>query len=182
MKVHQFLSKAHKVLAAIPVMVVLLAGMPSAMAQLAPGATQIATPTSVFNLVITGTVPGPPEDVAFNKVSVQLTASLAKDPNPALPPQLIMGMNFVKAAGVGMTSKIKYIADAQVTKIRPVSNNVALQITFPFEEDKLLTTADTATQVFSAARAGLATFNITVDNNGVITGATGSIGANTFAP
>ena len=179
MKVHQFLGKAHKVLAAIPVMVVLLAGMPSAMAQVAT--TQIATPTSVFNLVITGTVPGPPEDVAFNKVSVQLTASLAKDPNPALPPQLIMGMNFIKAAGVGV-SKIKYVADAQVTKIRPVSNNVALQITFPFEQDKILTTADTATQVFSAARSGLATFNITVDNNGVITGATGSIGASTFAP
>lgn len=179
MKVHQFFSKTHKVLAAIPVMVVLLAGMPSAMAQVAT--TQIATPTSVVNVVITGTVPGPPEDVAFNKVQVQLTSSLAKDPNPALPPQLIIGMNFIKAAGVGV-SKIKYIADAQVTKIRPVSNNVALQITFPFEQDKILTTADTATQVFSAARSGLATFNITVDNNGVITGATGSIGANTFAP
>ena len=180
MQVHQFLSKAHKVLAAIPVMVVLLAGMPSAMAQLAP--TQIATPTSVVNVVITGTVPGPPEDVAFNRVQVQLTSALAKDPDPALPPKLIVGMNFIKVAGVGVSTKIKFIADAKVTKVRPVSNKVVLQITFPFEEDNLLTTSAVATRVVSAARAGLATFNITVDNNGVITGATGTIGANTFTP
>jgi hypothetical protein len=37
-----------------------------------------------------------------------------------------------------------------------------------------------ATKTAAEAPAGLATLNLTFDTNGVITGATGTIGANTF--
>lgn len=178
MKLHQFLSSTRRVLAVIPVMVVLLAGASSAMAQVAP-----TFPTkSVVTIVVTGTVPGPPEDVAFNKVGIEIGSTLSRDADPAVPPQLIIDMNFLKAAGVGLTTKKKYIADAQVTMVRPLTSTAVLEITFPFVENKTtaLTSAE-STKFLSEAPAGLATFNLTFDTNGVITGASGTIGANKFA-
>jgi hypothetical protein len=183
MNIHQFLSGTRKVLAAVPMLVVLLSGTTSAMAQVALLAP--ATPTKSTNtIVVTGTVPGPPEDVAFNKVQVQIGSTLARDPDPTLPPVLIIDITFLKAAGVGVTTKTKYMAEAQVTKVRPQVANDVIEITFPYTQQKATAAALTAaesTQFLSASPAGLATFNLTFDTNGVITGATGAIGANKFA-
>lgn len=193
----QFLSGTRRVLAVIPMMVVLLTGTTSSMAQLAQGALLVAPviPTkSVSTIVVTGTVPGPPEAVDFNKVQVQIGSTLARDPDPTLPPVLIVDITFLKAAGVGATTKTKYVADAQVTKIRPLAANDVIAITFPFvaTKDKAATATTPAvisptppttaqnTQFLAEAPSGLATFNLTFDTNGVITGATGTIGANTF--
>ena len=178
MKLHHFLNSTRRVLAVIPVMVVLLAGTSSAMAQVAP-----TFPTkSVVNIVVTGTVPGPPEDVAFNKVGVEIGSTLSRDADPTVPPQLIIDMNFLKAAGVGLSTKTKFIADAQVTMVRPQTSTAVLEITFPFRQDKTTAlTAAESTQFLSEARTGLVTFNLTFDANGVITGASGTIGANRFA-
>jgi hypothetical protein len=181
MNIHQFLSGTRKVLAAVPMLVVLLSGATSAMAQVALLAP--ATPTKSTNtVVITGTVPGPPEDVVFDKVKVEIGSTLARDPDPTLPPVLIVDITFLKAAGVGATTKTKYVAEAQVTKVRPQVANDVIEITFPYTQTKAgALTAAESTQFLSASPAGLATFNLTFDTNGVITGATGAIGANKFA-
>lgn len=180
MYTHQFLSRARRVLALIPVVVVLLTGTTSALAQVVAPAK--IPPMSTVTIVVTGTVPGPPESVAFNKVGVEISSTLSRDPDPTLPPQLIVDITFLKAAGVGLSTKTKFIADYKVTHVRPVRANDVIDITFPFQADKIITSSAMNTQLFTEARAGAATFNLTFDTNGVITGATGSIGANTFAP
>jgi hypothetical protein len=194
MSMYKFLGGTRRVLAAIPMMVVLLTGTTSAMAQVVA-----AVPTkSTVTVVLTGTVPGPPEDISFTKAQVQIGSTLARDPDPTLPPVLIVDITFLKAAGVGVTTKSKYVAEGQVIKVRPLAATDAIQITFPFALDKALTAAQTtslssttstatktatiadSTKTVAEARAGLATFNLTFDTNGVITGATGTIGANAF--
>ena len=205
MKLHQFLSGTRAVLAAVPMAVVLLTGTTSAMAQTAAAVTP-ATPTkSRVNVVITGTVPGTPEAISFTNASVQIGSTLAQDPDPALPPVLIVDMTFLNADGVGQTTQNHYLANAQVTKIRPKAARDVIAITFPIvlntatvvaaktttatastQPASPTATTDaarvTATNAVASAPSGLATFNLTFDTNGVITGATGSIGANTFTP
>jgi hypothetical protein len=199
MNMYKFLGGTRRVLAVIPMMVVLLTGTTSAMAQVVA-----AVPTkSTVIVVLTGTVPGLPEDVSFAKAQVQIGSTLARDPDPSLPPVLIVDITFLKAAGVGVTTKSKFIAEAQVTKVRPLAATDVIEITFPFSVAPVTktlltaaaitdaTTATTATATKDAAvaastksvaeaRAGLATFNLTFDANGVITGATGTLGANIF--
>ena len=185
----KFLGSTRKVLTAIPMIVVLLTGTTSAMAQVAAPAVVVApapapaTPTRSFvNILVTGTVPGPPEDVSFSKVTAEIGSTLSRNADPALPPVLIIDITFIKAPGVGVTTKTKFVAAAEVIKTRPFAANQVLEITFPFDEDKgvVAQTSATSTSVLSAARSGLATFNVTVDANGVITGATGTISANPF--
>lgn len=178
----QFLRGTRRVLAVIPMVVVLLTGTSSALAQVA--STAPAPPArSVTTIVITGTVPGPPEDVSFSKAAVEIGSTLTRASDPALPPVLIIDITFLKAAGVGATTKTKFTAQAEVIKTRTFATTQVLAITFPFNEDKgvVAVTPDVNSAVLSAARSGLATFTITVDANGTITGAFGSIGANTFA-
>jgi hypothetical protein len=182
----QFLGSARRALAAIPMIVLLLTGPTSAMAQTATAAAVApapapATPTRSFvDILVTGTVPGPPEDVNFTKVTAEIGSTLSRNSDPALPPVLIIDITFIKAPGVGATTKKKYVAEAEVIKTRPFATTQVLEITFPFTESKAApTTADT-TLALAQSLSGLATFTITVDANGVITGASGTIGANTF--
>lgn len=199
MNMFKFLSGTRRVLAVIPMTIVLLTGTTAATAQVVA-----AVPTkSVVTVVITGTVPGTPEAVAFTNAAVQIGSTLARDPDPTLPPVLIVDITFLKASGVGVLTKTTYVAEAQVTKVRPLAAKDVIGITFPFSVPPTTTTLKTTAAITDAttaptatatkdaavaastksaaeARAGLATFTLTFDTNGVITGASGTIGANTF--
>ena len=177
MNMHQFFTGTRRVLAVMPMLWVLLTGTTSAVAQVA-----LATPTkSVVTVAVSGTVDGSiavsgagmaaQESVAFNKVGVEIGSTLSRNSDPALPPVLIVDITFLKAAGFGAVTKGKYVAEARVTKLRPFVANEVIAITFPFALDKA---------PLNEARAGLATFTLTFDTNGVITGASGTIGSDTF--
>jgi hypothetical protein len=199
MNMYKFLGGTRRVLAVIPMMVVLLTGTTAAMAQVVA-----AVPTkSIVKILVSGTVPGTPEAVTFTNAAVQIGSTLARDPDPTLPPVLIVDITFLKASGVGALTKTTYVAEAQVTKVRPLAAKDVIEITFPFSVPPTTTTLKTAAAITDAtavptasvtkdaavaastksaaeARAGLATFTLTFDTNGVITGATGTVGANIF--
>jgi hypothetical protein len=193
MNMHPFLSGTRRRLAIIPLALILLTGATCAMAQVAP-----ANPIkSTVNILVSGTVPGAPEAVAFSNAAVQIGSTLSRNSDPALPPVLIVDITFLKAIGTGALTKTQYVAEAQVTKMRPFKANEVIEVTFPFNASMTaaptVTTAAvttslairttaiaTATKAVSEARAGRAVFTLTFDTNGGVTGATGTIGANTF--
>jgi hypothetical protein len=193
MNMHSFLSGTRRQLAVLPVALLMLTGATSAMAQVAP-----ANPTkSTVNILVSGTVSGAPEAVTFSNAAVQIGSTLSRNSDPALPPVLIVDITFLKATGTGAFTKAQYVAEAQVTKIRPFKANEVIEVTFPFSASTAagatLTTAvagaplairtaamAAATKVLSEARSGRAVFSLTFDTNGAVTGATGTIGANTF--
>jgi len=177
MNIHELRAGTRAMLAAVPILLAVLTATTSAVAQVAP-----PNPTrSAVTVTISGTVEGTTatsgsqtaaqEPVAFDKVPVEIGSTLSRNSDPALPPVLIIDITFLKAQGVGLVTKSKFIAQAGVTKLKPFANNLVVPITFPFNLDKT---------PFSDARAGLATFNLTFDTNGVITGASGAIANNPF--
>ena len=179
-----FLTGTRRVLSVFPLIGVLLVGSTSALAQVVPA----NPPQSVVTLPIAGTVrsttapattsavaapaAGTTEDVSFARANIQIDSTIARDPNPAVQPQVIVNITFLKAAGVGVTSKTMYTTDYRVTKIRPLVGTDVIAVTFPFTQDK--------PQGYLEARSGLATFTLTFDTNGVITGASGGISSSTF--
>jgi hypothetical protein len=193
MNMHPFLSATRRRLAVLPLALIMLTGATCAMAQVAP-----ANPIkSTVNILVSGTVPGAPEAVTFSNAAVQIGSTLARNSDPALPPVLMVDITFLKATGVGALSKAQYVAEAQVTKMRPFKANEVIEVTFPFSASMTaattLTTSAvatplairttamaTATKAVSEARAGRAVFTLTFDTNGGVTGASGTIGANTF--
>ena len=177
MNIHQLRVGTRAMLAALPLVLAVLTVTTSAVAQVAP-----ADPTrSAVIVTISGTVNGTTaasatttaaqEQVVFNNVPVEIGSTLSRDSDPTLPPVLIVDITFLQDQGIGAASKAKYIAPARVTKLRPLTPNAVIAITFPFTRDQ---------SPSSEARTGLATFNLTFDANGVITGASGSIDSNTF--
>jgi hypothetical protein len=193
MYMHQFLSSTRTVLAVIPMLVILLTGSNLASAQVAQApapapaaAAPIDKTKSTMVIAIDGTVPVGTDNVVFNKVSVEIGSTLSRDADPAVAPQLIIDIRFLKAAGTAVNSKAKYESIAEFQIVKLFTPTKVLELTFPFTEVKAgkafsaLTPAE-STQVLVDSPAGLATFNLTFDANGVITGATGSIGANKFA-
>lgn len=176
MNMHQLRAGARAMLAALPMLLAVSTATTSAMAQVAP-----ATPTrSAVSVAISGTVEGTAatsgsqtaaqEPVAFDRAAVEIGSMLSRNSDPALPPVLIVDIT-MKAQGVGVVTKSKFLAEAGVTKLRPFTTSEVIAVTFPFNLDKL---------PLNSARSGLATFNLTFDTNGVITGAFGSIGSNPF--
>jgi hypothetical protein len=175
MKLHRLLNGARSVLSVIPMIGVLLLGNASALAQTA--STHPTQSTMAFR--ISGTVAGSStlsdsttaastlESVSFTNANIQIDSTLARDPDFGNRPVVIVNITFLKASGLGETSKTKYIAEAQVTKVMALQRSDVIEITFPFAPD--------TPQGFLEARAGLATFTLTFDTNGVITGASGTI-------
>jgi hypothetical protein len=194
MYVHQVLSGTRTVLAVIPMLVVLLTGSNLASAQVVPAPVPAAAPAkapidkvkSTMVIAVDGTVPVGNDNVDFKKVSVEIGSTLSQDADPAVAPQLIIDIRFLKAAGTAVISKAKYESIAEFQIVKLFTPTKVLELTFPFTEVKAgkafsaLTPAE-STQVLVDSPAGLATFNLTFDANGVVTGATGSIGANKFA-
>jgi hypothetical protein len=177
MNMHSFLSGTRRRLAVLPMALILLTGVTSAMAQVAP-----ATPIkSTVNILVSGLVPGTPETVGFTNAAVQIGSTLSRNSNPALPPVLIVDITFLKATGIGASTKAQYVAEAQVTKMRPFKANDVIEVTFPFSATMTAgMPMNMATKAVSEARAGKAVFSLTFDTNGGVTGATGVIGTNTF--
>jgi hypothetical protein len=178
MNTHQFLSGTRRRLAVLPMALLVLTGATCAMAQVAP-----ANPTkSTVNILVSGTVPGAPEAVAFTNAAVQIGSTLSRDSDRDKSPVLIVDISFIKATGIGAITGTQYVAEAQVTKLRPFKANEVIEVTFPFSASTTagatLTTA--ATKALSEARAGRAIFTLTFDTNGGVTGASGTLGANTF--
>jgi hypothetical protein len=193
MNMHQFLIGTRRRLAVLPMALLMLTGATSALAQVAP-----ANPTkSTVNILVSGTVGGHPEAVTFTNAAVQIGSTLSRNSDPALPPVLIVDITFLKATGTGVLTRAQYVAEAQVTKMRPFKANEVIEVTFPFSASATagasLTAAASsaplairtaahafATKALSEARAGHAVFTLTFDTNGGVTGASGTIGANTF--
>jgi hypothetical protein len=177
MKLHQLFAGTRRVLAGVPVALALLTAAAPAPAQVAPAnLTRSAVTVAVSGTVegataVSGSSMAAQEAVAFNKVSVEIGSMLSKNSDPALPPVLIVDITFLKAQGIGLATKGKFIADAHVTKQRPFAPNDVIAITFPFNLEKAPA---------HESRSGHATFHLTFDSNGVITGASGSIDSNTF--
>jgi hypothetical protein len=183
MNTHQLLCGTRRALAIFPLLGVLLLGSNLAVAQtaavnppqstvvLAADGTVAASTTTSAALTASPSV-GSTESVTFAKAKIQIDSTLARDPDLGNPPVVIVNITFLKVAGVGVTSKTKYTADYRVTKIRPLAGTDVIEVTFPFTPDK--------PQGHVEARAGRATFNLTYDTNGVITGASGTIGTSTF--
>jgi hypothetical protein len=155
----------------------LLGGGTCAVAHFAP-----AMPVkSTVNILVSGLVPGAPETVGFTNAAVQIGSTLSRNSNPALPPVLIVDITFLKATGIGATTKTQYVAEAQVTKMRPFKANDVIEVTFPFSATMTAgMPMAMSTKHVSEARSGRAVFSLTFDTNGGVTGASGTIGANTF--
>lgn len=171
MRMQQFLSSARRALTVLPMMFALLTGATllvtttSATAQVAK-----STPTkSIVDFFISGTVAGAPEDVVFRSVKVEIGSTLIPSGYPGVAPRLIVDIKFLdRPVGTGVTTHGVYFAMFQTSILREFAPNMTLAIPFPF----LLNKAP-----FYEALSGLATYHLTFDRNGVITGAFGAISA-----
>lgn len=175
MNMHQLFSDTRKALTAIPIILALLMGTNLSMA--APAAVTTAAkkpaaeaPASVVTTVVSGTVEGLPENVLFNKVTVEITSRLIVDDFDGSK-RVSLDIRFIKAYGVGAATKLKYASsytDPNLLKSLPATGTVlALEQTFVFGQDKKPAIEDLS---------GLLKLNLTVDGNGVILYADGSIG------
>ena len=187
----QFLSGIRRVLTAIPVTLILLTGTNFANAQTALLIVPIEKVKSTMVIFVNGTVPLGTDSVVFSQVRVEVGSTLSRDADPAVAPQLIIDIRFLKAAGTAVTSKVKYESIAEFQIVKQFTPTQVLELTLPFTEAKVdkagvLRVASTlnpaeSTQTLVESPAGLVTFNLTFDTNGVVTGASGTIGANKFA-
>jgi hypothetical protein len=177
MNMHQVFAGTRRMLVGVPIVLAVLTAADAAVAQVASaGLTRSAVTVTVSGTVggqtgVSGSAMAAQEPVAFHRVLVEIGSTLAKDSDPALPPVLIVDITFLKAHGVGLVTKGKFIAEANVTKQRLFAANDVIAITFPFNLDR---------SPVHESRSGHATFHLTFDTNGVITGASGSIDSNTF--
>lgn len=193
----QLLSRARKALIAIPVTLILLmvttltSAQVSAPIAVAPTVGPIDKAKSVMVIAIDGAVPLGTDSVVFNRVPVEVGSTLSRDADPTVPPQLIIDIRFLKAAGTAVTSKVKYESIAEFQIVKQFTPTRVLELPFPFTEIKVDKTglpmaastlsAAESTQTLVQSPAGLVTFNLTFDTNGIVTGASGMIGANRFA-
>lgn len=193
MKLNQFLRRTARVLAAIPLAMALIGASSYAVAQTTvPATTTTADPTrTALTIRISGTLPLGTDSVVFDKQAVEVASFLSRDADPTVPPQLIIDISFLKFTGQALISKLKYISDNQIQLLKPLAATQSLEVMFSAPEAKLdkagkvraasTLTAAESTQVLSEAPAFKAIFNLTFDANGALTGATGTIGANTYA-
>ena len=180
-----------KVLTAIPVILMLLTGANSAIAQVASSATPIDKIKSTMVIFVDGTVPLGTDGVVFNQARVEVGSTLSRDADPTVAPQLIIDIRFLRAAGTAVTSKVKYESIAEFQIVKQFTPTRVLELSFPLTEIKVdkagvaraasSLNAVESTQTLVDSPAGLVTFNLTFDTNGVVTGASGTIGANKFA-
>lgn len=180
-----------KVLTALPLVLMLMTGANPAMAQAASGAAAIDKVKSTMVIVINGTVPLGTDSVVFSNARVKVGSTLSRDADPAVAPQLIIDIRFLRAVGTAVASKVRYESIAEFQVVKQFTPTRVLELTFPFTETKVdkaglprapnsLSPAE-STQTLVESPAGLVTFNLTFDTNGIVTGASGTIGANTFA-
>ena len=192
MKLINLIGGTRSALAAIPMALALLAGTTAAMAQVATTAPPAVFPKQTMVPVsVSGTVPFGTDSIVFSKQAVEINSTLSRDADPTVPPQLIVEIAFLKVTGQAVNSKLKYVTDAVITKVRPMVGTQTIELTVPFTEAKLdkfgkaidpatLTAAEETRLLTSGTAVGSATFILSVDTNGTLTGATGSIGASTF--
>lgn len=186
-----FLGGIRRVLTAIPLTLMLLTGANFANAQTAPLAVPIDKVKSTMVIFVDGAVPLGTDSVVFKNVQVEVGSTLSRDADPTVAPQLIIDIRFLKAAGTAVTSKVKYESIAEFQIVKQFTPTRVLELTFPLTEIKVdkaglpraqstLNPAE-STQTLVDSPAGLVTFNLTFDTNGIVTGASGTIGANKFA-
>ena len=185
------LSGIRKVLTGISVILMLLTGANSAIAQVASSAAPIDKIKSTMVIFVDGTVPLGTDSVVFNQARVEVGSTLSRDADPTVAPQLIIDIRFLRAAGAAVTSKVRYESIAEFQIVKQFTPTRVLELSFPLTEIKVdkagvpraassLNAAE-STQTLVDSPAGLVTFNLTFDTNGVVTGASGTIGANKFA-
>lgn len=171
MTMRKFLNTVRQALTVLPMIFALFTGA-SLVAATMSATAQAATATpakSIVDFFISGTVAGAPENVVFRNVKVEIGSTLIPSGDPAVAPRLILDIKFLnRAAGQGASTNGVYFAMFQTSIIREFAPNMTLAIPFPF----LLNKAP-----FYDALSGLATYNLTFDRNGVITGASGTISA-----
>ena len=192
MKLINLIGGTRSALAAIPMALALLAGTTAAMAQVATTAPPAVFPKQTMAPVsVSGTVPFGTDSIVFSNQAVEIYSTLSRDPDPTVPPQLIVEIAFLKVTGQAVNSKLKYVTDTVITKVRPVVGTQTIELTVPFTEMKFdkfgkaiapatLTAPEETRLLTSGTAVGSATFVLSVDANGMLTGATGSIGASLF--
>ena len=193
MKLNSLIGGTRSALAAIPMALALIAGTTAAMAQVATTATPTAVvpKKTMVPVSVSGTVPFGTDSIVFSKQAVEINSTLSQDADLTVPPQLIVEIAFLKVTGQAVNSKLKYVTDTVITKVRPVVGTQTIELTVPFTEMKFdkfgkaiapatLTAAEETRLLTSGTAVGSATFILSVDTNGTLTGATGSIDASLF--
>lgn len=162
----------------------LIGGGPPAVAQTTTTTTDTSTTSSTTTtssapVVTTTVVPlggtvdgGPGQESVSISGNVQLTCTMVKDPDFKTPASMRHNIDLANVTGVGVKSGALYVVGGDVDiKIRPATGSDTIQITFPL----FLSSAGMMT-----ARQALATFTITTNGSGKVTGVTAVAGTSTF--
>jgi len=171
--------KMHRALCSLMLLVATGAMTGQSLAQTTAAAGSTTTTTTatgeVVNVTVvpvSGTVQGGAgvENVVISG-NVQMTCVMVKDPDFKTPTSMRHVIDFVGVTGKGAKSGALYVVPDVDVKIRPMVASDTIQMTFPF----FLSTAGMMT-----ARAGLATFTVSANASGKVTGITGTIGTPAF--
>lgn len=179
MKSKQFLTSTRQALAAVPMALALLGGTallmtgtPAAAQKAAAKKPPTATVTSFVEILVSGTVAGEPgfsEDVAFPKVKVQIGSTLILDEFDPTNRRVALDISMIKAAGVGLQTRKKYIAN--------YTDHFNQVLESPMQPDTAPFLFGLDQKGASADLSGMLSLSLNFDHNGVITGARGTIEA-----
>ena len=115
---------------------------------------------------IAGTVSGQPESVVFLGLA-KVNSKLAPDPDFNRP-SLVLTIDLTGLAGVGLSSRAKYVIAGPENIQRTVAATHVVEFTFPF--------AKSGAMNLSSAQSGVASFALGFDpNTGVVTSASGNV-------
>ena len=172
----RILRSTRRALTAVPMALALLAGTAllttgtpaTAAEKIDPNKPSVPPATSIVNIYVAGTVVGEPEDVVFPKVQVAIGSTLIPVQAPGEIKRLALDVTVIKAAGAGLESKKKYVATFYDHLLEVYEPALVVDRTFAFGLDEKGLYPDLA---------GRLLLNLTFDDDGVITGATGTIDA-----
>lgn len=151
-----------------PVILSLLVGIMGGM--VCGGTSALAAPSSLV-ISIGGTVDGSPESVNFSGLA-HVRSTVVRDPDFGSPPAVILAIDFLNVSGVGLSTGRRYVSGADDYMIRVLRPSDAIDVTFAF--------FPRGAGGFLSARSALASFTLTFDNAGKLTGGTGTISTPDF--
>jgi hypothetical protein len=138
----------------------------------APPAKAVLTWNSAV-VPVAGIVSGQPESVSFSG-QANLQIRLSRDEvNLSRIPSLLLYIDLSSVAGVGSSTKKKYVITGPEIVQRPLAASDTIEFAFPF-----VPSGPVATSGATSARNGVASFTLSFDlTTGAVTSGTGSIAA-----